>query len=95
MCDRALETPVTMENLKDHYNFELLGQATQSLTENINKVIDYNYYPLDKRDKNGKVITERGKISTPNFANRPIGIGVSGLAEVFALLKIGYDSAGS
>ena len=88
---KKLDTPVSLETLKDHYDFELLGQATQSLTENINKVIDYNYYPLDERDKEGKVI-KRGKISTPNFANRPIGIGVSGLAEVFALLKIAYDS---
>ena len=37
-------------------------------------------------------MTKRGKISTPNFENRPIGIGVSGLAEVFALMDIPYDS---
>ena len=32
------------------------------------------------------------KIRGTNFQNRPIGIGVSGLAEVFALLNIAYDS---
>ena len=82
---------LTLDNLKDLYDFEAMGKATQSLTRNINKVIDYNYYPLDTRDEDGKVI-KRGKISTPNFHNRPIGIGVSGLAEVFSLLDIAYDS---
>jgi ribonucleoside-diphosphate reductase alpha chain len=73
------------------YDFEGLGRATQRLVENINKVILFNFYPLDKRDGNGNVY-ERGKISRPNFENRPIGIGVSGLAEVFALLDLPYDS---
>jgi len=88
---KKLDKKITLTNLKDFYDFEAMGKATQSLTRNINKVIDYNYYPLDERDENGKVI-KRGKISTPNFANRPIGIGVSGLAEVFAYLDIAYDS---
>jgi ribonucleotide reductase alpha subunit len=78
------------EDLKEAYDFIALGEATRALTKNINKVIDYNYYPLDERDEEGKVI-KRGKISTPNFANRPIGIGVSGLAEVFALMDLYYD----
>ena len=78
-------------DLFDFYDFEGLGKASMSLVENINKVIDFNYYPLDKRDKEGNVI-EMGKISKPNFENRPIGIGVSGLAEVFSLTGIAYDS---
>ena len=81
---------LTKENLKDHFDFKLLGKAMSSLVENINKVIDYNYYPLDKRE-NGKVV-EKGKISRPNLENRPIGIGVSGLAETFALLNLPFDS---
>lgn len=88
---RKSEQKVTLDNLKDFYDFEALGKATQSLTKNINKVIEYNYYPLDTRDEKGKII-KRGKISTPNFQNRPIGIGVSGLAEVFSLLDLPYDS---
>ena len=76
--------------LKTKYDFEGLGRATRSLVRNINKVIDYNYYPLDIRNGDGEVDV-RGKISTPNFENRPIGIGVSGLAEVFALLGLPYD----
>lgn len=81
---------ITKENLKDYYDFEYLGDSISDLVENINKVIDYNYYLFDKMDKDNNLI--RGKISTPNFANRPIGIGVSGLAEVFALLHLPFES---
>lgn len=73
------------------YDFEDLGKSCRSLVRNLNKVIDFNYYPLDEKDQDGKVV-KRGKISAPNFENRPLGIGVSGLAEVFALLEIPYDS---
>jgi len=79
------------KDLKDCYNFTELGDACRSLVRNLNKVIDFNRYPLDRFDKEGNV-TERGKISLPNLANRPLGIGVSGLAEVFANLDISYDS---
>lgn len=84
---------VTRENLKDYYDFKLLKVAMSKLVENINKVIDHNYYPLDKRDpKDKSKVIKQGKISRPNLANRPIGIGVSGLAEVFALLNLPFDS---
>lgn len=73
------------------YDFEGLGNAARSLVRNLNKVIDFNRYPLDKYDSDGKC-THRDKISRPNLDNRPLGIGVSGLAEVFANLNICYDS---
>lgn len=78
------------KNIKDCYDFNGLGNASRSLVRNLNKVIDYNHYPLDEFDGEGNV-TKRGKISTPNLNNRPLGIGVSGLAEVFANLDIAYD----
>ena len=78
-------------HIKDSYDFQGLGEATRSLVRNLNKVIDYNRYPLDQYDNDGRVI-QHGKISKPNFENRPLGIGVSGLAEVFANLNIYYDS---
>lgn len=80
-------------NLKNVFDFKLLGEAMFSLVENINKVIDYNYYPLDERDKKDKTkVIKKGKISQTNLDNRPIGIGVSGLAETFALLKLPFVS---
>ena len=47
------------------------------MTRNLNKVIDINYYPI-----------EEAKYS--NFRNRPIGIGVQGLADTFMKMKIAY-----
>jgi ribonucleoside-diphosphate reductase alpha chain len=84
---------LTKGNMKNFYDFKLLDKAMGSLVENINKVIDYNRYPLDEYDPKDKLkVLKRGKISIPNFNNRPLGIGVSGLAETFALLNIAFDS---
>jgi ribonucleotide reductase alpha subunit len=49
------------------------------VTRNLNSVIDINFYPTDKT-KNS------------NFKHRPIGIGVQGLADAFALLDIPFHS---
>ena len=81
----------TAHNYTECYDFVGLGEAAKSLVRNLNKVIDFNRYPLDKYDKIGRC-TKRGKISVPNFRNRPLGIGVSGLCEVFNNLDIYYDS---
>lgn len=62
------------------YDYNKLGEVTEIITENLNKVIDINYYP-----------TEEGKKS--NMNNRPIGIGVQGLSDTFNKLMVGYDSA--
>ena len=61
------------------YNFERLRKYTRTLTYNLNRVIDINYYPTDKCKRS-------------NFRHRPIGIGVQGLADVFALLRIPWTS---
>ena len=54
-------------------------------------MIDYNYYPLDERDDKGNV-TKKGKIHIPNIKNRPIGIGVSGLGNLYELYGYAFDS---
>ena len=73
------------------YDFKGLGKAARAQVDNIDKVIDFNYYPLDKRDKDGNVI-EKGKIHVPNIENRPLGIGVSGLGNVYEFMGYAYDS---
>ena len=60
-------------------DYNKLRYVTKVITKNLNKVIDINYYPV-----------EQTKVS--NKRHRPIGIGVQGLADVFALLKIPFDS---
>ena len=61
------------------YNFDKLQQITRIITFNLNNIIDINYYPTEKAKKS-------------NINNRPIGIGVQGLADVFFILKIAFDS---
>jgi ribonucleoside-diphosphate reductase alpha chain len=61
------------------FNFELLGEKTKELVVNLNNIIDINAYP-----------TPEAKLS--NMKHRPMGIGVQGLADVFMMLKMPYDS---
>jgi ribonucleotide reductase alpha subunit len=61
------------------FDYDLLCKITKVITKNLNKVIDINYYPIPECE-------------TSNKLHRPIGIGVQGLADVFALMKVGFDS---
>lgn len=64
---------------KGKFNFSELRDVTRQLTRNINKIIDVNYYPV----KEGE---------TSNLRHRPIGLGVQGLADVFAILDLPFES---
>ena len=61
------------------FNYDLLYTITKIITRNLNKVIDINYYPIPECELSNKL-------------HRPMGIGVQGLADVFAMLKVGFDS---
>ena len=61
------------------FDYDKLHQVTKVVTNNLNRVIDINFYP-----------TEKTKVS--NFKHRPIGIGVQGLADTFVLLDIPFHS---
>ena len=61
------------------FDYEKLHRITKILTNNLNKIIDVNYYPT-------------GKTELSNKNHRPIGIGVQGLADVFALMDIAFES---
>ena len=60
-------------------DYEKLHIVTKIVTENLNKVIDVNFYPTDK--------TKRS-----NIKHRPIGIGVQGLADLFIDLDLPFNS---
>ena len=68
-----------IKKVKPEFNYEKLHSMTKIVTENLNKVIDINFYPTEK--------TKRS-----NFLHRPIGIGVQGLADTFALMNIPFYS---
>ena len=61
------------------FNFTKLREVTAVIVRNLNRVIDINYYP-----------TSETKLS--NMRHRPIGIGVQGLADVFALMGLPWET---
>jgi len=73
----SLALPKFVEN--GVFNFGKLRSYTSILARNLDIVIDKTYYPTDK-------------CSRSNFRHRPIGIGVQGLADVFALLRMPWTS---
>lgn len=61
------------------FDFEMLRKYTEILARNLDIVIDKNYYPTSE-------------CSNSNMKHRPIGIGVQGLADVFAILRLPWSS---
>jgi ribonucleoside-diphosphate reductase alpha chain len=61
------------------FDFEKLYEVTYQVTLNLNKVIDVNYYPVEEAERS-------------NLRHRPIGLGVQGLADVFILLRLPFES---
>jgi ribonucleoside-diphosphate reductase alpha subunit len=61
------------------FNYEKFKKVVAVCVRNLDKVIDYNYYPVPE--------TKRS-----NFRHRPIGIGVQGLADVFFKFNVTFGS---
>jgi ribonucleotide reductase alpha subunit len=61
------------------FNFERLREYTRILTRNLDIVIDKNFYPTPE-------------CRNSNMKHRPIGIGIQGLADVFAMLRLPWAS---
>ena len=52
------------------FDYEKLHEVSKVITENLNKIIDVNFYPTDRAKRS-------------NLLHRPIGIGIQGLADTF------------
>lgn len=61
------------------FDFQKLYEVTYQATVNLNRVIDINYYPTTET-------------ANSNFRHRPIGLGVQGLADTFALMGMPFES---
>jgi ribonucleoside-diphosphate reductase alpha subunit len=70
---------MTREDGTKYYDFERLEYIAGMVCYNLNNVIDINTYPVEKAKKS-------------NMKHRPIGIGVQGLADVYCLFDLPYDS---
>jgi ribonucleoside-diphosphate reductase alpha chain len=80
VCNLAsIGLPTFVNKKTKQFNYEKLHHVTKVITNNLNKVIDINFYPTDK--------TKRS-----NLLHRPIGIGVQGLADTFILMDIAFHS---
>ena len=64
---------------KCEVDHDLLYAVSYQTTLNLNQVIDVNYYPTPETKKS-------------NMRHRPIGIGIQGLADLFAVMGIGFTS---
>ena len=69
----------TLDILRSKFDYDFLHKITKIVTKNLNKVIDITFNPTFKT-KNS------------NLRNRPIGIGVQGLADVYALMSYPFHS---
>ncbi|HMJ69901.1 MAG TPA: ribonucleoside-diphosphate reductase subunit alpha [Cyclobacteriaceae bacterium] len=76
LASLALPKFVTEDGTFDH---DKLYEITKVATRNLNKVIDINYYPIEEARRS-------------NMRHRPIGLGVQGLADVFIMLRMPFDS---
>ena len=65
--------------VEGEYDHQKLYDVTYTATENLNKVIDINYYPVEEARNS-------------NMRHRPIGLGVQGLADAFILMRYAFDS---
>jgi len=76
VCNLAsIALPMFIENGK--FNHEELFNVTKTVTKNLNRVIDRNYYPVKEAENS-------------NMRHRPIGLGVQGLADAFIKLRLPF-----
>ena len=61
------------------FDFDKLYEVTYQAARNLNRIIDNNYYPIEEAKRS-------------NLRHRPIGLGVQGLADVFILLRLPFES---
>lgn len=64
---------------KRTFNHQKLYDVVYQMTKNLNQVIDVNYYPVEEARNS-------------NLRHRPIGIGVQGLADTFAMMGLPFAS---
>ena len=80
VCNLAsIGLPSFVDPTNKSFDYAMLHEVTKVVTNNLNRVIDINFYPTEK--------TKRS-----NMRHRPIGIGVQGLADAFILMDIPFHS---
>ena len=65
--------------IEGKFDHQKLYDVTYQVTLNLNKIIDNNYYPVEEARNS-------------NLRHRPIGLGIQGLADVFIMLRMPFES---
>jgi ribonucleoside-diphosphate reductase alpha subunit len=80
VCNLAsIALPKYVDEETRTFDYQKLHEVTKTVTKNLNRVIDRNFYPVETARKS-------------NMRHRPIGLGVQGLADVFILHRVAFDS---
>lgn len=75
----ALPSFIEKTSTTSSYDFEKLHDVVKVVTRNLNRIIDRNFYPVEEARRS-------------NMRNRPIALGVQGLADTFMALRMPFDS---
>jgi Ribonucleotide reductase, alpha subunit len=79
VCNLAsVALPKYVDRETKTFDHAKLHEATKTVTKNLNRVIDRNFYPVETARRS-------------NMRHRPIGLGVQGLADVFILCGLPFD----
>ena len=79
VCNLASIGLPTFVDANGVVDYAELHKVTKVVVNNLNRVIDVNYYPTPK--------TQRS-----NLKNRPLGLGIQGLADIFMLMNVPFHS---
>jgi ribonucleotide reductase alpha subunit len=80
VCNLAsLALPTYVDPKRKTFNYAKLREVVRVAIRNLNRVIDINYYPTPETKKS-------------NSRHRPVGLGVQGLADVFALMRLSWET---
>jgi len=80
VCNLAsIGLPTFVNKITKEFDYQYLHYVTKIITNNLDKIIDVNFYPTEKTERSNKL-------------HRPIGIGIQGLADTFILMDIPFHS---
>ena len=80
VCNLAsVALPACVNKETGEFDYEKLRTVVRIMTRNLNRVIDRNYYPVPEA-------------RASNMRHRPVGLGVQGLADVFNICDVPFDS---
>ena len=75
----SIGLPMYVDAKSKKFNYDKLREVVKVAIKNLNRVIDINYYPTPETRNS-------------NMRHRPVGLGVQGLADVFALMRAPWES---